>query len=172
VSNSRTFHASQHVFYQGTQRVQGDLGTPICPAGKVASKVIVMASQVQTRAKSWLTGRAIRLHITLAIVAPGCLALGWWQLHCALGGNMLSWVYTFEWPGFAVYGVYTWHKLLKDLKEQQAEEEAAALAASESESSAVEEHATSQEDEEIASYNQYLAALHEADEAPYKALQA
>jgi len=134
-----------------------------------------MASQVQTRAKSWLTGRAIRLHITLAIVAPGCLALGWWQLHCALGGNALSWVYTFEWPGFAVYGVYTWHKLLKDLKEQQAEEEAAASDSTlEGEPATISttEQAAYEEDEEIASYNQYLAALHEADEASYKALQA
>lgn len=149
----------------------GDPGTLICPVGKVASKVRVMASQVQTRAKSWLTGRAIRLHITLAIVAPGCLALGWWQLHCALGGNTLSWVYTFEWPGFAVYGVYTWHKLLKDLKEQQAEEQAAALGESDGGLSLAKEQASCEEDEEFASYNQYLAALHEADEPSYKAMQ-
>ena len=69
----------------------------------------------------WFNRRAIRLHLTLIVVFPGCLALGWWQLNVALSGNTLSWVYTFEWPGFAVYAVYMWWRLLHDATEQMDE---------------------------------------------------
>ncbi len=69
----------------------------------------------------WFNRRAIRLHLTLIVVFPGCLALGWWQLNVALSGNTLSWVYTFEWPGFAVYAVYMWWRLLHDATEQMHE---------------------------------------------------
>jgi len=63
---------------------------------------------------AWSSGRAIRLHVTAAVVVPGCLALGWWQLTRALGGNTLSWAYTFEWPVFAGYALYMWWRLLHD----------------------------------------------------------
>ncbi len=66
----------------------------------------------------WLNRRAIRLHITLVIVFPACLLLGWWQLNVALSGNSLGWVYTFEWPMFAVYAVYMWWRLLHDDREE------------------------------------------------------
>ena len=66
----------------------------------------------------WLNRRAIRLHITLEIVFPACLLLGWWQLNVALSGNSLGWVYTFEWPMFAVYAVYMWWRLLHDDREE------------------------------------------------------
>ena len=42
------------------------------------------------------------------------LYLGDWQLHRALSGNELSWAYTFEWPLFAIFGVYFWVKSLRD----------------------------------------------------------
>ena len=29
-------------------------------------------------------------------------------------GNELSWAYTFEWPLFAIFGVYFWAKTLRD----------------------------------------------------------
>ncbi len=54
------------------------------------------------------------LHVALAISFPGFLALGWWQLHRALGGNELSWAYTFEWPFFACYAVYVWWRIIHD----------------------------------------------------------
>ncbi len=66
----------------------------------------------------WLNRRAIRLHITLVIVFPACLLLGWWQLNVALSGNSLGWVYTFEWPMFAIYAVYMWWRLLHDDREE------------------------------------------------------
>jgi hypothetical protein len=42
------------------------------------------------------------------------LWLGDWQLHRALAGNELSWAYTFEWPLFAMFGVYFWAKTIWD----------------------------------------------------------
>ena len=42
------------------------------------------------------------------------LWLGDWQLHRALAGNELSWAYTFEWPLFAVFGVYFWVRSIRD----------------------------------------------------------
>ena len=47
-------------------------------------------------------------------MVPGCGAAFWWQLHRALGGNALSWAYTFEWPIFAVLGVIAWWQLVHD----------------------------------------------------------
>ncbi len=72
----------------------------------------------------WLNRRALRLHITLVVVFPACLLLGWWQLNVALSGNTLSWVYTFEWPMFAVYAVYMWWRLLHDDRNEDAADEA------------------------------------------------
>jgi hypothetical protein len=52
--------------------------------------------------------------VALAVLVPGCVALTWWQAARALAGNTLSWVYTFEWPIFAGYGLYMWWKLVHD----------------------------------------------------------
>jgi len=62
----------------------------------------------------WFTPRALLLHLTVLTVVPTFLGLAWWQLHRALGGNDLSWAYTFEWPFFAGYGVFVWWKLVHD----------------------------------------------------------
>ena len=75
---------------------------------------------------AWFSRRAILLHLTALIVVPGCLALGWWQLHRALSGNDLSWAYTVEWPFFACYGVYMWWKLVHEQPGDQTHQPAAA----------------------------------------------
>jgi hypothetical protein len=62
----------------------------------------------------WTSGRAVSLHVALVIFIPACVALTWWQVSRALGGNTLSWVYTFEWPIFGVYAAYMWWKLVHD----------------------------------------------------------
>jgi hypothetical protein len=62
----------------------------------------------------WTSKRAISLHIALAVFIPACVALTWWQAARAVGGNTLSWVYTFEWPLFAGYATYMWWKLVHD----------------------------------------------------------
>ena len=62
----------------------------------------------------WTSRRAVSLHVALVVFVPGCVALTWWQVSRALGGNTLSWVYTFEWPIFAAYATYMWWKLVHD----------------------------------------------------------
>ncbi len=53
-------------------------------------------------------------HLLMVVSFWGMLWLGDWQLHRALGGNGLSWAYTFEWPLFAVFAVVFWAKTIKD----------------------------------------------------------
>jgi hypothetical protein len=62
----------------------------------------------------WLSGRALLLHLALVIVAPGCIAAAWWQATRALGGNLLSWVYSLEWPLIAVVAALSWWHLVHE----------------------------------------------------------
>jgi len=61
-----------------------------------------------------LRPRWLAWHAFAVLATAGMLYLGDWQLHRALSGNELSWAYTFEWPLFAVFGVYFWIKSLRD----------------------------------------------------------
>ncbi len=90
------------------------------------------------------------------MVVPTFLALGWWQLDRALSGNSLSWAYVFEWPIFAGYAIYMWWKLTHD------EESDSDTTAAEDTKAAL---SRATEDEELAAYNDYLAALHASDKA-------
>jgi len=62
----------------------------------------------------WFSRRAWFLHFQFATVAAACLAAGWWQLSRALGGHSLSWFYTVEWPGFAVFAFAGWWHLIHE----------------------------------------------------------
>jgi hypothetical protein len=62
----------------------------------------------------WFTRRAVALHLTVLVVVPTFLFLGWWQFTRATSGNDLSWAYTFEWPIFAAYAVFMWWKLVHE----------------------------------------------------------
>jgi hypothetical protein len=53
-------------------------------------------------------------HLLMVVSFFGMLWLGDWQLHRALGGNGLSWAYTFEWPLFAVFAVVFWARTIRD----------------------------------------------------------
>ncbi|MDE3205826.1 MAG: hypothetical protein KGQ66_16585 [Acidobacteriota bacterium] len=41
-----------------------------------------------------------------------CALAAWWQLTRALSGNLLSWMYVFEWPAFAGIAAWLWWVLL------------------------------------------------------------
>ena len=47
----------------------------------------------------------------LLLGIPLCLVMGFIQLERALGGNSRSWMYTFEWPFFALFLYYMYWKL-------------------------------------------------------------
>ena len=61
-----------------------------------------------------LRPRWLAWHLFAVVATLGMLWLGRWQLHRAESGNELSWAYTFEWPLFAIFGVYFWAKTLRD----------------------------------------------------------
>lgn len=62
--------------------------------------------------KRWFSGRAVALHLAILVWFPGCLAAGWWQVNRAFDGNGLSYLYSVEWPVFAVVGVWGWWMLI------------------------------------------------------------
>ena len=120
----------------------------------------------------WLTRRALTLHLVVVVVVPLFLGLGWWQLHRALGGNALSWAYTFEWPFFAGYAVFLWWKLVHEpvrhpqvpagAGDEAGEPDpavAAARAAEQARAAALAQRIEQEQDPELAAYNEYLAAL-------------
>lgn len=106
---------------------------------------------------TWSSPRAFKLHATVMFVVAACLALGWWQLERALGGNTLSWVYTFEWPFFAAYGVYMWWRLIHE--EPGTDKRIRGAAATKG----MPEEQSTREEEELARYNEYLAELNAID---------
>jgi hypothetical protein len=108
-------------------------------------------------------------HLTAAVVVPGCIALCWWQVTRAVGGNTLSWAYVFEWPIFGGYAVFMWWKLIHDDSPARSEHQdpgSSTPDGEEPEAAArpVRSAKDVAEDEEMASYNRYLAALHASDE--------
>jgi hypothetical protein len=58
--------------------------------------------------------RWLAWHLLMVVSFWGMLWLGDWQLHRALGGNGLSWAYTFEWPLFAGFAVVFWARTIRD----------------------------------------------------------
>jgi hypothetical protein len=54
---------------------------------------------------------SLRKYLPLILGVPGCLAAGWFELTRALGGREIAWVYTFEWPLYAVAGSYMWWQI-------------------------------------------------------------
>jgi hypothetical protein len=64
--------------------------------------------------QTWLSRRAIGLHVVIIVIIPTFAALCDWQVHRALAGNELSWAYVFEWPFFAGYAIYMWWRILHE----------------------------------------------------------
>jgi hypothetical protein len=111
----------------------------------------------------------------VAVVVPGCGVLCWWQVNRALSGNTLSWAYVFEWPIFGGYAVFMWWKLIHDPPpgdRSPAQAPSPGVGANsgngttdlvqDREAGVLEEQERDKrekEDEELASYNRYLAAL-------------
>jgi len=61
-----------------------------------------------------ITPRWLLWHLLMVVSFWGMLWLGDWQLHRALGGNALSWAYTFEWPLFSCFAVVFWARTIRD----------------------------------------------------------
>lgn len=60
----------------------------------------------------WLSRRAVSLHVGVLLFVPGCALAAWWQVTRAFDGNGLSYLYSVEWPIFAVVAIYFWWMLI------------------------------------------------------------
>ncbi|MGP0030724.1 MAG: hypothetical protein ACLPVF_09495 [Acidimicrobiales bacterium] len=60
----------------------------------------------------WLSRRAVSLHVAVLVFVPGCAVAAWWQITRAFDGNGLSYLYSVEWPIFALLAVYFWWLLI------------------------------------------------------------
>jgi hypothetical protein len=70
--------------------------------------------------RRWFSGRAVLLHFEVLIVVAACAAATVWQASRALGGNGLSWFYTFEWPVLAGIALAAWWHLVHEDAETRA----------------------------------------------------
>jgi hypothetical protein len=109
----------------------------------------------------------IARHVLAVVLVAGFLALGWWQIGRAAGGNGLSWAYAFEWPVFAGFVIFMWvrevrHTLRGDAESPPQKQTRPATAMRRPVRTA---RLTSGYDEggdaELAAYNRYLAWLNE-----------
>jgi hypothetical protein len=130
------------------------------------------------------------LHIGGLLFVPFCVAATWWQITRAEDGNGLSYLYTFEWPVFAILGVYFWWQFLhtdydavglRGMRNQAAAESATTTEPS-TESAPVAESLPStradpvpgaglgpdEEDPDLAAYNARLAALASSGEKTWR----
>jgi hypothetical protein len=107
-----------------------------------------------------MTRRDVWLTVCTWVLVPAFGALCYWQVTRALGGNDLSWAYVFEWPIFAGYLVHVWWKLIHEDTPPATPAGADPGAGDGHEATAP--APDEEEDEELAAYNRYLAALEES----------
>jgi hypothetical protein len=67
--------------------------------------------------RQWITPRSLLLHLAFVVIAGGCLLAAWWQVHRAMAGNTLSYLYSVEWPAFAVVAGIGWWQMFHDTPE-------------------------------------------------------
>ncbi len=110
----------------------------------------------------WLSRRAVVLHLAVAVWVPGCLIAGWWQVTRALDGNGLSYLYSVEWPVFALVGIWVWWSLLHTDPDSVGARAQRRLEAERARAGLLPpppQRRREEEDEELAAYNDELARL-------------
>lgn len=114
----------------------------------------------------WTSRRALVSHVVLVVWTVGCAVATWWQVHVALSGDSLGWIYSVMWPCFAVFAVIFWWHFIHDdpdttgrrgLRRLEDAAELDTLPQRIRADAALEE--AEADDPELAEYNAYLAAL-------------
>jgi DNA-binding transcriptional regulator of glucitol operon len=127
----------------------------------------VPAGTAAARPRSpWRTRRALLSTLAVVVWFPGCLVAGWWQVTVALSGNQLAYLYSVEWPVFAVFGVVFWWHLVHDDPETVGSRALSHLRAArpaESGPTAPVTRRREEEDDRLAAYNDYLEGLAASD---------
>ncbi len=94
---------------------------------------------------------------------PGCAIAAWWQVTIALSGNDLAYLYSVEWPCFAIFGLVAWWNFVHDDPDSVGARALRRLSAPKPERHVEKAPTGGSEpvDEELAAYNAYLASLAE-----------
>ncbi len=91
--------------------------------------------------------RALRFHVPLVVGVSVCAFAGWFELSRARQGHTIAWVYVFEWPGFAIVGIYMWWRIITNADEPGRRRRA---------SSSLEHELVAPDDPGLAAWQQYL----------------
>ncbi len=108
----------------------------------------------------WMTSRALGYTALMLLWVAGCLLAGWWQATRALDGNALSYVYSVEWPVFAIAGTFGWWALIHTTPataEQKAERQK--LEQERRNQAQAAKRRPDEEDADLRAYNDHLADL-------------
>ena len=98
----------------------------------------------------WGSAAAWRLHAALVAGLTLAGVATWMEWTRAHSGHAVAWVYTFEWPLFAVLGTYLWWRLLHADAPQAAKQQRRSEAGAEP-------------DPDLLAWQAYLDRLHRAD---------
>jgi hypothetical protein len=99
----------------------------------------------------WFTKPALRLHAAMVTGLAIAGVATWLEWTRARAGHPVAWVYTVEWPLFALLGIHLWWRLLHS--DGPAPRPGAPVT----------EDAGSAADPDLLAWQAYLARLHEAD---------
>jgi hypothetical protein len=108
-----------------------------------------------------LTGSAaFRLHATLALGLGICIGAFCTEVIRALDGNALSWLYVFEWPFFAGFGIYMWWQLLNGWDRVRPAAKRGGITRRERQGGAGEK---AKDDKALSAWNRYLREMNDAE---------
>jgi DNA-binding transcriptional regulator of glucitol operon len=109
----------------------------------------------------FLTPRWLLRHAIALVLVAACLALGWWQIGRARGGNALSYGYAIEWPVFALFVIFVWSREVRaELRGGYTEPEPAPTVPEDLRIEVPRRPAAAPEDDpDVGAYNEYLAWL-------------
>lgn len=96
---------------------------------------------------------ALRFHVPLLIGIAVCTYAGWFELSRARAGHTIAWVYTFEWPGFAIVGIYMWWRMITNADDSRPSGPVSGA------------HDISTDDPGLAAWQQYLADVQRRERA-------
>jgi hypothetical protein len=115
--------------------------------------------------RAFFTRHWIWLHVAVAILVPGFLALGAWQVARAGAGNARSYGYAVEWPSLAAIAVFLYIRAIR-MELRSARMPVPVAPAHDEHVNAVAYDVPiidAEDDPELAAYNEYLGDLHARD---------